>query len=156
MTKDQLKADMESRAGWIATIKDTIKDAFEDENGQVYKIRSYWSVESVNELGILNFSDVQYSLDVLTGEAKYTGNPPTFQRSPSQEESNRAAMYAYFASKGAWKAYTVEYLDATAQFAVLTTIQKDVANKYYTQRVIVTYNSGFSSNNIEKDTYIPT
>lgn len=154
MTKAELITDLSSKAGFVSINKDVVDNSFWDSNQIEIKRKSHFEVEYTDTLGNTQTTNVYYIEDTTNNTAKYQGSSPVFQ--PDQTDQIKSnALYAYFNSKNAWKAYNVEYINPQKSFAVLTTIQKDTANKFYTQRVIVFENSGLKDNNIEPNTYIP-
>lgn len=154
MTKAQLITDLSSKAGFISINKDVTESTTWDDNQAESKKKGYFEVEYTDVFNNTQIMNVYYIEDVINNTAKYKGSAPVFQ-SDQTEQTNSNTLYAYFASKATWKSYNVEYINLVQNFAVLTTTQKDGANKFYTQRVIVFNNNGLKDNNIELNTYIP-
>lgn len=155
MNKSELLTDLSTITGWVATISDLHKQDFYAEDNSIIKRKGVLTVEYIDAQGNQNFRDVTYIEDVLANTAKYVGGRPVFQPASNQAEINRLALEAYFTSRTGWKAYFIETIDELKKFAILTTVQKDTANKYYTQRVLVFDQNGLTDKNIEASTYIP-
>jgi len=155
MTKAELQTSMESITGWVSTLYETIDKSIQDEQSVVIKILGRWEVEYIANDGNTYQQTIRWVEDKVLDEAKYRGTPPVFQPSASQTAQNQVALIAYFNSKAAWKAYTIENINAEQNFAVLTVILKDTSNKFYSQRVIVFDQAGLTDKDIEKDDYIP-
>jgi hypothetical protein len=155
MTKAQLKTDIGTKLGFIAIITDVVdKILFADDGVTQTKKRCHFDVEYLDTTGNTQVESVFYIEDVATKEVKYQGQAPVFQ---DTEVTKLAALYAYIESKNAWKTFNIEYINAKQSFALLTTTQKDTANKWYTQRVMVINNNlgVLVDNNVEPLTYIP-